>query len=283
MTVTKYLCNLIIPGTAKSGTSSLHGYLDQHPGISMSFRKEPHHFCRKPRYDRGAEAHNELFFTKPGVSIFGESSTGYFPCRKTIERIKNSLTTPKIIILLRDPIERLFSHYRWRYRLGLEKRNLILAVEEDGEGYDPERPDNHGFMAYLEFSKYSQFCPMWADAFGQDRVKFIFTEQLKRDSREVLGQTFRFLDVEPFEVSDRAPRNVTEVQPRRSPSALSRAGLMVPQALRNTATFSNFKRNVLLAIARHPPKEMTMAERKYLESRLVEDIKWYKSVLYHNE
>lgn len=150
-----YLCNLIVPGAAKSGTSALHEYLRDHPMITMSEKKEPHHFCIDERYQGGAHAHNQLFKPTKHSRYFGESSTGYLPWPKAAERITRSLNKPKIIFLLRHPVARAFSHYRWRVRLGLEKRTLLDALDADGYGYHPHRATAYGWMAYLEFSQYT--------------------------------------------------------------------------------------------------------------------------------
>ncbi len=166
----EYLCNLIVPGAAKSGTSTLHDALNQHPEICMSDSKEPHYFCRFERNTKGPKHHNSLFSQVGGESVFGESSTSYMPWPDAIERISKDLENPKIIIVLRDPISRTFSHWRWRVKLGLEKRSLLQAIKLDGYGYDPEKPDGYGYMAYLQFSNYSKYCPLWIEKFGKENV-----------------------------------------------------------------------------------------------------------------
>ncbi|HEY9134269.1 MAG TPA: hypothetical protein VIM85_00570, partial [Pseudomonadales bacterium] len=77
--------NLFIPGSAKSGTSSLHEYLNQHPDISMSSEKEPHFFCIK-RNKKEAFEYEKLFENEKKYR--GESSTGYMVFHGVPERIK---------------------------------------------------------------------------------------------------------------------------------------------------------------------------------------------------
>ena len=191
----EYRCNLIVPGAAKSGTSSLHEYLDEHPLISMSSSKEPHHFCRDDLYARGAEPHNSLFDEKSEARYFGESSTGYLPWSAAAERICRDLESPKVIIVLRHPVERCFSHYRWRYRLGLEKRSFLDAVKEDGFGYHPGKPAQFGYMAYLEFSRYSKQCPVWEDAVGTANCLLLSSCDLFDHQEGTLTRCFDFLDL----------------------------------------------------------------------------------------
>lgn len=213
-----YLCNLIIPGAAKSGTSSLHEYLGAHPMISMSSKKEPHHFCLDNRYDEGAKVHNALFEKKPNAQYFGESSTGYLPWRKAAERIVRDLDSPQVIMILRHPVARCFSHYRWRYRLGLEKRSFLEAIQRDGFGYDPEKPTKHGYMAYLEFSQYSRHCTAWQDLFGQNNCLFISSEDMLRDQQSTLDCCFEFLGLPSFRAVGRSDKLRETASLARSPS-----------------------------------------------------------------
>ena len=106
-----YLCNLVLPGAAKSGTSSLHALLDRHPAITMSNPKEPHHFTHADRFGAGSRAHNALFEqTGSGIRVFGEASTTYLVSDAARRRIAEALVAPKIIVLLRHPVARAGSH-----------------------------------------------------------------------------------------------------------------------------------------------------------------------------
>lgn len=187
----QYICNLIVPGAAKSGTSSLHEALSLHPEICMSTFKEPFFFCIKNEYERGPDFHNSLFEGTAASKIYGESSTGYMIGEEVTQRILECLFNPKIIMVLRDPVERTFSHYRWRYKLGLEKRPFLKAVRENGYGYDPEKPDTYGYMSYLQFSKYSIYIPLLIDAFGKENVLLLSSKMLREDTDKTLAECFR--------------------------------------------------------------------------------------------
>lgn len=129
-----HLCNLIVQGAAKSGTSTLHSLLNQNPQICMSSEKEPHYFCRKEKYRLGPREHNALFKvgSEDNIKFYGESSTGYLPWPNAIEKIQRDLTNPKIIIILRHPVERTFLHYRWRYRWVLKKGHCCRRLRRMG-------------------------------------------------------------------------------------------------------------------------------------------------------
>src|SRR5205809_6736903 len=114
-------CNLIIPGFGKSGTASLHSYLALHPDICMSEPKEPGFFAISEAWRRGPEWY-DTFFDDDGKPRcwYGESSTIYSIWEPALKRIKESLHSPKFIVLLRDPVQRLISHYKWYWAYGWE-------------------------------------------------------------------------------------------------------------------------------------------------------------------
>lgn len=273
----EYLCNLVIPGAAKSGTSSLHEYLGAHPLISMSSNKEPHHFCRNDRYGRGASTHNSLFEGKPDVRYFGESSTGYLPWQKAAERIAQDLENPKAILVLRHPVARCFSHYRWRYRLGLEKRTFLKALKNDGYGYNPEKPTEFGYMAYLEFSQYSRQCPIWEQILGAENCLYIASEALLKNRQKTLNYCFTFLDL-PLLDSGSMDGNINETASlgRRPPRMMTKIAGIFPDQLKSTRSYHRLKDGILKAAAPKPAEAMTSEERAFAEDCLADDIAWYE-------
>jgi len=274
-----HLCNLIVPGAAKSGTSTLHALLDQHPDICMSRAKEPHYFSKDQNYRLGPAKHNAIFDceSKTAAQYYGESSTGYLPWPKAIERIRADLADPMIIIILRHPVERAFSHYRWRYRLGLEKRPLLPALKHDGDDYDPARPDRYGYMSYLQFSRYSVFCPLWIETFGADKVKLVPFERLASDPRGLMKELFRFLDLSDIDLDPKLRVNTTEKlqrkQLRRHPLSF-----ILPQRIRRSAPFQKVKQRIGKRLAPVPPRKLSIKERKYLNEVLASDVSWYDAL-----
>ena len=192
-----FLPNLFIPGAGKSGTSSLHNYLNVHPDIYMSERKEPFYFNSLSLYAEEIEWYQNLFKEGKEQKYRGESSTAYFVSPLAIDRMKNDLDDPRFIIILRNPISRLVSHYFWLKGKGLEYRSLIQAVK-----YYQKMPFNeyyhirkHGKF-YLQFSLYSKWVENYLKAFGRDKVFIITTEALKSRPVETLNDCFNFLNLD---------------------------------------------------------------------------------------
>ena len=132
--MTDYLCNLVVPGAGKSGTSSLCGVLSQHPEICMSRPKEPQFFSFDDRFERGPAFHNRIFgHCSAPARYYAEASQCYFADERAIERISRSLKRPKIVIMLRHPVDRAISQYNWNFRRGIEKDPIENAVRDRGE------------------------------------------------------------------------------------------------------------------------------------------------------
>jgi Sulfotransferase family len=110
--------DFFVVGAAKSGTTSLYHYLDQHPDVYMPRNKEPHYFSRVPPFPgRGShpvtseEEYLDLFKLWNKESVAGEASPSYLWDEKAPYRIKETVPQAKIIAILRHPVERAYSHY----------------------------------------------------------------------------------------------------------------------------------------------------------------------------
>ena len=151
--------NLFIPGFAKCGTSYLHDILDSHDEISMSKIKETHNFVLEKNYKKITNSNFDFNFNymfKNQMSKYnGESSTLNIMDSKFIKRIYHHCENPKFIIILRDPIERIISHFNWMSYLG----NVKLSFKDEimnnmDKQFDPNKDFNGNYKNYILFSKY---------------------------------------------------------------------------------------------------------------------------------
>lgn len=193
------LPNLIIPGAGKSGTSSLHDYLGQHPDIFMSRTKEPHFFSDDVAYARGPSEYAALFASAGGAPVRGESSTTYMHFPRVPERIAATLDDPRFIFLLRNPVDRTWSHYRWLAGMGLEPRPLRDAVEADLD----ETPDfkaslGGNYRYYAAESRYGAHLARYLETFGSGRILVLSTEQLRGSAPATLARCADFLGLGTF-------------------------------------------------------------------------------------
>jgi hypothetical protein len=276
-----YICNLVIPGAAKSGTSSLHSLLDQHPDLNMSKPKEPQHFSHDELYRGGAEAHNALFKSDQAYRYHGESSQCYMVHSHAMMRIKERLVSPKIIFVLRDPIDRLWSQYRWNYRRAVERAPLMQALAERGDdtgyNFNPAIRMYQENGGYLAFSRYSHWIPLWRETFGGDNVLVLRTEDLQTDPMGTLGKCFDFLDVAPFDITVQPRRNQTTKTNRVPPLLVARMERAMPAAIRGSLYYA-LRGKALNAFTPTPPDKMSTEEKNHVRDALREDIAFYKAL-----
>lgn len=195
------LPTFFIIGAAKSGTTSLHHYLDQHPEVQMSANKEPNFFAGAenglpyaPSAIRRLDEYEGLF--DASFAVRGEASTDYstHPRRRGApEQIKSVVPDAKFIYLVRDPLARTVSHYKMRVALLGERRSLAEALS-DFE--DPHAP-------YIWPSLYATQIERYMESFPLDRMLVVDQAQLRGARRTTLRGIFEFLEVDADVDSER--------------------------------------------------------------------------------
>ena len=283
--MTAFMCNFLIAGVGKSGTSSLHAFLDSHPEICMSSTKEPHFFSIDEHWAKGADAHNNLFSRqKPQAIVFGESSTTYFASEVAMHRIKSSLNTPKIVLVLRDPVDRVVSHYRWMFALGLEDRPILRAVEESGFEFNPNVSIRGNYKSYIEFSLYSKWVPMWIEHFGADNVALVMTDDLKHKRRLVFDECCRFLGVSNFAGELPKDQNQTESVTNRSEKRVGKIiRTSTPRSVRRALiklgpTFGGMWNALFINEVRIVPPQISGQERDAIAKILAKETDYYSLI-----
>jgi hypothetical protein len=205
--------NLFIIGAMKSGTTSLHGYLNTHPSIFMCEPKEPCYFVHPSQLDwpdmkqlelwDHEERYLKLFEPAGGATILGESSTLYakLPHISDIpERIAKFNPDAYFIYVMRDPVERTISHYWHEVRQGNEYRGLLKAIQENA--------------LYRDVSHYAYQLQPYFQQFGPHRVLTFTVEEMVQDAANIVRTIFEWLGVDATFV----PPNLTEkahVTPKR--------------------------------------------------------------------
>ena len=198
------LPNLLIVGAAKSGTTSLHNYLNQHPDIFMSNHKEPHFLInneignyRIPNAISDIYTYSNLFVDSSSFKYRGESSTMYLQFADiTIKNIKRYLSNDvKIIIMLRNPIERAFSGYHHVKRYN-DDENLSFedAIEKSEERYF-KKTDITPASRYIHIGMYFDFVNKFFANFG-NQVHIVIYNDFIENTKNELDKIFNFLGVE---------------------------------------------------------------------------------------
>ena len=201
--------NFLIVGAAKSGTTSLYHYINGHPEVFMPKDKEPMFFVsniysrisrndpRHPIADRAVvtrfEDYLKLFGSaQDGVSARGEASAAYLFYHETaIPAIKRCLGDIKIIIILRNPIDRAFSSYCHLVRDGVESRSFEAFLAEESR----RRHENWDILNFPKaLGLYYEQVKAYLDAFSE--VKVLLLDELKAERAAVLRDVFAFLEID---------------------------------------------------------------------------------------
>lgn len=184
--------NLFIVGATRCGTTSLHEYLKNTNGIFMSDIKEPGFFSislnrRKPI--ESEKDYLDLFDTN--CKIIGESSTRYFMDRQSPELIKKSIPDAKIIIILRDPVERAFSSYLYYLR-----RNTCNSFSKTIEKSLQEKlTDDYLLHLIINGGFYLKQTKKFIELFGIENVKILMYENFFSQPEKYFSELLLFLKI----------------------------------------------------------------------------------------
>jgi hypothetical protein len=225
--------NFLIIGAMKSGTTALYYYLAQHPQVYMSPVKEPNFFCSEGQASRNdsvarIEAYQDLFKDVSDEKAIGEASHCYLYEPQAAVRIRQYLPEAKFVAVLRDPVERAYSHFLHMVRNGTEPlTNFGQALREEEAG----AYQNRGFQGYVGRGLYYDQLKRYFDMFGREQVKVYLYEDLRDGPVGVLQDIFGFLKIDASFVPDvslrrnvsGSPRNKTVDKILRRPSPLKDA------------------------------------------------------------
>ena len=216
--------DFIIIGTQKGGTSSLFYYLSQHPEIKTSFNKEVHFFDLN--FGKGIEWY-KLQFPKENKSenyLFGESSPYYLFHPLVPERVKKTCPNVKLIVMLRNPLDRAYSHFCMQKKRGIEKYNqfdFACAAEKHRLNGEFEKiisdkdynSYNYQKYSYLTRSLYSTQIERWFEYFPKENFLFLKSESFFYDTISNLNNVYDFLNIRHHNPHDLSKQNSNEYDP----------------------------------------------------------------------
>jgi len=195
------LPDAVILGAQKSGTSSLHNYLTQHPGVIAPLRKEVHYF--DVNYARGEGWYRGHFGRQgePGLNL--DSSPYYLFHPAVPARMHQLLPDARLIVLLRDPARRAYSHYWHERDKGREALTFEAAIDAeparlgrlgqqlaDGEITHSRVYQSH---SYLARGRYAEQLERWFALYPRERILVLRFEDFAKDPLAGLNETLAFL------------------------------------------------------------------------------------------
>jgi hypothetical protein len=208
--------DFICVGTQKAGTTTLHDVLKKHPNIYLPERKEAHFFDMDERFDKGLDWWMGTFFqgdkTNKKTGVF---TPEYLYLQNVPERIKNTLGDGlKVIVILRQPTKRAYSHYLMSKRRGFETEDFKYALQKESYRLKENTYFNSNHFSYLDRGLYYNQLKRYIDTFGKENVKvFIFENDIIKNIESTLKTIQEFIHV-PYEVLETAIKSNQASEPK---------------------------------------------------------------------
>jgi hypothetical protein len=294
------LPNFFVVGAVKAGTTALHLFLDQHPEIFMSPVKETNffsqpdmhaeHFNRDYRHDVNVnlerflegsmsrkihianvdrwEDYQRLFRDAKGFKAIGEASNSYLLCPSAAAAMAERCPDARVLMMLRNPVERVWSQYLMNLRLGKTlSEDLIAEFEADSTKEHQGWGVSHN---YRELGMYAGQLQRFYDHFPRQHVKVLLYDDYRLNPEATIRDIFRFLGVNPDVVIDLDQRPNEAAVPRfkQLNYLLFQSGLVnkvkqiVPESWKGAAKQAMFSNKDMPAMAEHERIYMRELYRK---------------------
>jgi hypothetical protein len=202
----RLLPKFLVIGVQRGGTTSFYDALAQHPLILPALVKEVNFFGL--HYERGLSwyrAHFPRDLSGDRQAVTGEATPYYLFDPRAPARVHSMLPDARLLVLLRDPVDRAWSHYLRERRMGRETLSFGDAIEREGERLASEGDDfdapHHRFRSYLARGTYADQLDRWLARFPREQLLIVRSESFYSDPREVITQAQIFLDLPPHEPS----------------------------------------------------------------------------------
>jgi len=215
--------DFIIAGTQKGGTTALDEYFRSHQNICMADKKEVHFFDEDRYFEKKSpnySKYHKYFSPNDYSQVIGEATPIYMYWNKAIERIHVYNPQIKLIIILRNPIDRAFSHWNMERDKGRESRTFLKAIlDEDSKINSPNYSQNK-ILSYLDRGHYSQQIKNIYNYFNKNQLLILRSEDLRENPDNTLMNIAGFLSIPPFD-----PVYHKEVNSRSYPYKMSKEEL----------------------------------------------------------
>ncbi len=300
------LPNFFIAGAAKSGTTSLYNYLRQHPQIYLPPIKEVYFFATdidnkkfRPNYARDVninidkwmesgmkteifqafisdwEKYKSLFRFAENKKAIGEMTNAYLYSTQAAKNISQKFPDAKIIMILRNPVERVFSHYLMDLRTGYESGNFMEELKKDMSSTEKGWGISN---LYIELGMYYEQVKRFTDSFPGEQVKIFLYEDFKNYPEKVLTDICKFLELsEDYKFDFSKSYNVAYVPKSKLVGRLLQNNI-VRFIKENLSKSFITKLKMVFFTSKNKPV-MTAEERKFLAGIYHDDINKLSSLI----
>jgi hypothetical protein len=264
------LPNFIIIGAMKSGTTSLHRYMKMHPQIGMAEIKETNFFLEDTYSSKSVEWYKSQF--EGDYKIYGEASPNYTKAHYFAgvpERMYNLVPEVKLIYLLRDPVERVISHYTHNLGAGRESKSMVEAFR-----------DEQKLNYYVNSSRYYWQIQKYLEYYQKKQILIISSNELRNDRANTLKKVFEFLEVDLKLNKDNLHKEFGRTSRKTKKGKLGRLILnnfLVDRLKKNISVSFKRKAKTLLLPSLKKPSDISITVKSKLEKLLKSDAESLRS------
>jgi len=202
--------DFILAGAQKSGTTALHYFLNKHPNINMGNQQEIHFFDDDAMFVSGADyeqLHKHYPLLAP-ATLAGDCTPSYIYYEPVPERIWKYNPKVKLLVILRNPVDRAFAHWNMQRFKGREPLDFFDAVREEQTRIAGAPPAEARRFAYVDRGFYGRQLERLFKFFPREQVKVVKFEEFRGRQRETLASIFSFLGCKPLRSVHSKDRNV---------------------------------------------------------------------------
>ena len=188
--------DFVCVGVQKAGTTTLHNILNQNPNLVLPERKETHFFSDEQLFNKGIDTYSNFFKNLNSSKFVGEIDPEYSFSKNAAQRIYEVFGKIKIIIILRNPVERAYSHYLMTKRRGLEDLHFEEAIENEKGRIKTEKDRMH--LSYISRGMYLWQVDNYKTIFGSKNVKLIIFEDFIANKDKYIRDISDFIGLPDF-------------------------------------------------------------------------------------
>lgn len=214
------LPDFLIVGAQKAGTTSLYRWLSRHPKVRTSVWKEVHFFDDYDRYHKRGEmwyrSHFPLLGHRPSVRV-GEATPSYLFNPAAPRRVAELIPNVRLIVLLRDPVDRAYSQYKHTRRVGEENLSFWKAVDKEEERVGKEiieikekgkcESDNWKKYSYVRRGYYSEQIKRWTEYFPKKSFLFVKSEDMFKSPKTEVEKIVKHIGLNRLRTKCKGKKN----------------------------------------------------------------------------
>ncbi len=207
--------NTLIIGAGRSGTTSLFKILEDHPEVCFSTIKEVHYFSIEDLNQRGEDYYHSFFPNYNQEPVVASADTYLMIDYKVIKRIKAYNPEMKIIVMLRNPVDRAYSSYNYSVNYGYHEAypSFTDSVEIEKKLKDEPSIVQQNNIGHFYAGLYAKHLKEWFKGFPSDQFLILKTDELKSEQAGIKQKLSNFLGIQPFnaENSDKEKQNANAI------------------------------------------------------------------------